>query len=222
MKDLLITIDGPAGAGKTTVSRAIARKLSYTYVDTGALYRGLAVVADRKDIDPEDDAALEQVCKNLDLSLVTEADDTRVFADGEEITGFLRTPEVSMMASAVSARPLVREWLLGIQRDLGAGGKAVFEGRDMGTVVFPGADVKFFLHADDDVRAGRRHLELAEKGISSSPEEVASDMKKRDQNDSSRAVAPLKPAEDAISVDCTDMTVDEVVEFMLEHIRAKM
>ncbi len=222
MNKLIITIDGPAGAGKTTVSRAVAKTLGYTYVDTGALYRGLAVVVGREGLDPADNQAISAVCDKLDLELITGSDETRVIADGEDITGFLRTPEISMLASAVSARPLVRQWLLGMQRDLGAKGGAVFEGRDMGTVVFPEADVKFFLDADSHTRAKRRHLELSEKGNAPSEDEVARDMKQRDQNDSSRALAPLKAAEDAISLDCTEMSIDQVVGAILEHIQIKI
>ncbi len=218
MEKIIVTIDGPAGAGKTTVSRAVAKELGYTYVDTGALYRGLAVVVNRKGVDPTDDKALAQICDALDLSLVPGEEDNQVLANGEDITAFLRTPEISMTASAVSARPLVREWLMGTQRELGAKGGAVFEGRDMGTVVFPEARAKFFLQADPTVRAHRRHLELMEKGIASTEEKVAQDMEKRDQNDSTRAIAPLKPAQDAILVDSTQINIPEVVDVILGRI----
>ncbi|MBI9076509.1 MAG: (d)CMP kinase [Desulfatibacillum sp.] len=219
MEKVIITIDGPAGAGKTTVSRAVAKELGYTYVDTGALYRGLAVVVRQQNVDPGDDEALAAICKDLDLSLVPGVEETKVIVNGEDITGQLRTPEISMTASAVSARPLVREWLLGIQRDLGAKGGAVFEGRDMGTVVFPQAQAKFFLVADPSVRAHRRHQELQEKGLAPTEEEVARDMEKRDRNDSTRAVAPLKPAVDAILVDSTQLNIGEVVGVILGRVR---
>ena len=222
MKKILITIDGPAGAGKTTVSKAVAQELGYTYVDTGALYRGLAVVVLQKGVDPNDDNALAAVCKNLALSLVPGEDKTHVIANGEDITDKLRTPEISMTASAVSARPLVREWLLDIQRDLGSNGGAVFEGRDMGTVVFPEADAKFFLHADPNIRAHRRSLELQEKGMAVPEEDVARDMEKRDENDASRSVAPLKPAEDAILVDSSQLNIEEVVWVILDWVKKKI
>ncbi|SHJ25514.1 cytidylate kinase [Desulfatibacillum alkenivorans DSM 16219] len=222
MKKILVTIDGPAGAGKTTVSRAVALELGYTFVDTGALYRGLAVVVNQKGVDPNDDAALAAVCKDLELSLIPEEDKTRVIANGEDITDKLRTPEISMTASAVSARPLVREWLLGIQRDFGEKGGAVFEGRDMGTVVFPNAEAKFFLHADPNIRARRRHRELLEKGMAVTEDDVAKDMEKRDKDDSSRAVAPLKPAEDAILVDSSQLNIEEAVWVILDWIKKKL
>lgn len=222
MKKIIITIDGPSGAGKTTVSRAVAKQLGYIYVDTGALYRGLAVMIQKQGIDPDDDAALARVCENLVLELVPGADETRVLANKEDITGFLRTPEISMLASAISARPLVRQWLLSIQQDLGARGQAVFEGRDMGTVVFPKAEAKFFLDADSAARATRRHLELAAKGPAPGMEEVARDMAKRDKDDSSRSLAPLKPAKDAIFVDSTQLNVNEVVDTILGHVRSKI
>ncbi|ACL02638.1 cytidylate kinase [Desulfatibacillum aliphaticivorans] len=222
MKKILVTIDGPAGAGKTTVSRAVALELGYTYVDTGALYRGLAVIVNQKGVDPNDDEALAAVCKELELSLIPEEDKTRVIANGEDITDKLRTPEISMTASAVSARPLVREWLLGIQREFGEKGGAVFEGRDMGTVVFPNAEAKFFLHADPNIRARRRHQELLEKGLAVTEEDVAKDMEKRDKDDSSRAVAPLKPAEDAILVDSSQLNIEEAVWVILDWVKKKL
>ena len=150
------------------------------------------------------------VCRELDLNLIPRPEQTRVIANGEDITRKLRTPEISMIASAVSARPLVREWLLGIQRELGDRAEAVFEGRDMGTVVFPQAQAKFFLHADPSIRAHRRHRELQEKGMAATEEDVAKDMEKRDANDSARAVAPLKPAEDAILVDSTQLNIERL------------
>ncbi|WP_028315880.1 (d)CMP kinase [Desulfatibacillum aliphaticivorans] len=222
MKKILVTIDGPAGAGKTTVSRAVALELGYTYVDTGALYRGLAVIVNQKGVDPNDDEALAAVCKELELSLIPEEDKTRVIANGEDITDKLRTPEISMTSSAVSARPLVREWLLGIQREFGEKGGAVFEGRDMGTVVFPNAEAKFFLHADPNIRARRRHQELLEKGLAVTEEDVAKDMEKRDKDDSSRAVAPLKPAEDAILVDSSQLNIEEAVWVILDWVKKKL
>src|SRR6056297_2625881 len=147
MKKLLVTIDGPAGAGKTTVSRRLAEALGYAYVDTGALYRGVAYAAGQQGIAPDDDKALAQLCAALTLEVRPTAAGSRLYADGVDISDFIRTPEMSMMASAVSARPVVREALLSIQRRLGAKKNAVFEGRDMGTVVFPDADIKFFLTA---------------------------------------------------------------------------
>lgn len=220
MTELLITIDGPAGAGKTTVSRNLAEALAYAYVDTGALYRGVAYEALRKGISPDDDAALENLCANIRLRVVRTVEGTRILSGDIDISDKIRTPEMSMMASAVSARPVVRQALLDLQRQLGAKKRAVFEGRDMGTVVFPDADIKFFLTADLNTRAKRRHKELLE---ASGPdlEAVAADMKKRDENDASREVAPLKPAADAVIIDSTHLSVDAVVAEMMAEVARK-
>ena len=217
MKKLLITIDGPAGAGKTTVSRALADRLGYRYIDTGALYRGIALAAKNRGVDPQDDKNLKLLCKDIDLNFVKQDKGLGLFLDGEDISDRIRTPEITMMASAVSARPVVREFLLGLQKDLGREKAAVFEGRDMGTVVFPEADLKFFLDASTRTRARRRYEEQKSKN-SQTLDEVEQDIQRRDHNDSTRDVAPLKPAEDAIVIDSTEMKVDDVVDFMVSHI----
>jgi cytidylate kinase len=216
---LLITIDGQAGAGKTTVSRRLARKLGYRYIDTGALYRGIALAAHKAGVGAEDDHALAELCRQMNLDFKFAGDDLRLMLDDEDVSHAIRTPEITMMASAVSARPVVRQYLLDIQRAFGAAKKAVFEGRDMGTVVFPDADIKFFLDADPGIRANRRYEELKTKtGAHPSQNEVAQDMARRDKNDSTRKTAPLKPARDAIRIDSTPLTVDQVVDRMLAHI----
>ena len=217
MKKLLITIDGPAGAGKTTVSRALADRLGYRYIDTGALYRGVALAVKTQGIDPQNDADLKQLCNGLELAFIIKDDGLRLISNGQDITNRIRTPEIAMLASAVSARPVVREYLLDLQRDMGGEKAAVFEGRDMGTVVFPAADVKFFLDASTRKRAERRFDEF--NSISSQTlDEVERDIEQRDQNDSTREVAPLKPARDAVIIDSTDMTVEQVVTLMASHI----
>jgi cytidylate kinase len=216
-KKLLITIDGPAGAGKTTVSRALADRLGYRYVDTGALYRGVALAVKTQGVDPQNEAALKQLCNRLKLALVKTDEGLRLISNGQDISDRIRTPEITMLASAVSARPRVREYLLDLQRDMGAEKAAVFEGRDMGTVVFPDADVKFFLDASTRKRAQRRFGELKSDSIQTL-DDVARDIEQRDQNDSTRPVAPLKPAPDAIIVDSTDLTVEQVVEVMLSYL----
>ena len=221
MTDLLITIDGPAGSGKTTVSRNLADKLGYAYVDTGSLYRGVAYEAKKQGIAADDDAALERLCARIQLRVVKTAAGTRLFSGDTDISDKLRTPEMSMMASAVSARKGVRQALLDIQRQLGAEKRAVFEGRDMGTVVFPEADIKFFLTADPNARAMRRYKELLEKS-GQSLEAVAADMKKRDENDAARDVAPLKPAADAVMLDSTDLPVEAVIAEMMNWISKKV
>ena len=222
MRKLLITIDGPAGAGKTTVSKALADRLEYNYIDTGALYRGVAFEARARGIALDDDAGLEGMCQSLDLRFIRDAAGVRLYSGIVDISGHIRSPEMSMMASAVSARPAVRRALLDVQRRLGAEKAAVFEGRDMGTVVFPEADVKFFLTADLSVRALRRHRELEEKQSPQKLLDVKKDMERRDQNDSSRKEAPLRPADDAIMVDSTSLSVDQIVERMLDCVKKKI
>jgi cytidylate kinase len=217
MKKLLITIDGPAGAGKTTVSRQLAERLGYTYIDTGALYRAVAYETHARGVDADDDAGLKQLCSGLEIAFVAGEGGVRLMSNRVDITGLIRTPEITMLASAVSARPVVREFLLDLQREMGQKKGVVFEGRDMGTVVFPGADVKFFLSASTDTRARRRYQELAPK-TSVTLAEVAEDMKRRDQNDSTRELAPLKPAADAILIDSSNLSIQEVVDLMVSHI----
>ena len=219
---MVITIDGPAGAGKTTVSKALAARLGYLYVDTGAMYRGVAVLArDSGWNDPLDDKLLEKICSELDLRLTYENGKMWVLANGRDLTEEIRKPEISALASAVSARAVVRQRLVSIQRQLGETGGVVLEGRDMGTVVFPDADFKFFLDAGPDVRGHRRYLELRARGEDVAPEEVREQLLRRDRNDRGRELAPLKPAADAVIVDSSELGVDEVVQLMLDHIQPK-
>jgi cytidylate kinase len=219
---LLIVIDGPAGAGKTTVSKLLAHKLGYRYIDTGALYRGIALAALRSGIDAGDDEALDGLCSSIRLDFKHTDGDLRLFLNQEDISDDIRTPQISMLASAISARPVVRSFLLRIQRALGAKKHAVFEGRDMGTVVFPDADIKFFLDADPSTRARRRYEELVQKkGADISLESVEQDMFARDRNDSTRRLAPLKPAADAIRIDSSSRSADQVVQVMLQIIKKK-
>ncbi len=220
LKPLLITIDGPAGAGKTTVSRQLAMRLGYTYLDTGALYRSVAYEVLKQGIDPGDDDELESLCNLLDIRIEYNEGELSLFSGKTGITHKIRTPEISMMASTVSASPVVRRYLMDIQRSIGLGKKVVAEGRDMGTVVFPDADIKFYLDASVSERARRRFNELgAEKG--QSMEKVTADMKKRDTNDTTRKHAPLKPAQDAVMIDSTGMNAEAVVSVMMDHIYGK-
>ena len=217
---MLITIDGPAGAGKTTVSRILAQRLGFRYVDTGALYRGVALAALEATIDLDDDGDLEKMLQNLVIRFVVQEGITRLMLNERDITDKIRTPEVSMAASTVSARPIVRQHLLTMQHALGNEKQAVFEGRDMGTVVFPNADLKFYLDASVEVRAIRRFNEF--KGQNrQNINQVEADIRRRDKNDSTRTVAPLRAAEDAIVIDASDLSVEKVVEEMLKHVHRK-
>lgn len=214
MKKLLITIDGPAGAGKTTVSRSLAARLGYKYVDTGALYRAIAFEALSRNIRLDDEKSLEDIFPELDIRLTTEANGSpKLFNSDMDITHLVRSPEVSMAASKISALPKVRQFLLDLQKNLGKEKEAVFEGRDMGTVVFPDADLKFFLDADIEARAMRRFGDL---GGNHPIDEIKEDIRKRDENDRNRDIAPLRQADDAILVDSTNISISEVVDFMAD------
>ncbi len=210
---LLITIDGPAGAGKTTVSKMLAQKLGYGYLDTGALYRGVAYEALTAGITAEDERGLAGLCENLRLEFKA----GRLISRGVDINDRIRSPEITMLASAVSARPMVRQALLDLQRTLGKRKAMVAEGRDMGTVVFPDADLKFFLDAAARQRARRRYEQY--RGQSGqSLEQIERDIRRRDANDSSRDIAPLRPAADAVIIDSTSMDARQVVEKMISYI----
>jgi len=218
---LIITIDGPAGAGKTTVSKKLAEVLDYQYIDTGALYRAVALAAQKKgpaSLGSNDDQVLAELCRNLQLEFKSGPKGLVLFCDGIDITDKIRTPEISMLASTISARPVVRKALLGLQRKMGEKKQAVFEGRDMGTVIFPDADLKFFLEASCAVRALRRFKELGDT-CTQTLKEVEEDILQRDNQDSTRGAAPLKPAKDAIKIDSTVLSADQVVEKMLFSIK---
>lgn len=218
-RGLIVAIDGPAGAGKSTVSRLLAQRVGYRYINTGALYRAIGLLALERGIDPNDGERLAAVCEAADVSL----SDDRILLDDRDITEDIDRPEVSQWASKVSAQPRVRAALLGLQRRLGAAGAAVLEGRDIGTVVFPHADLKIFLDASVEERGRRRHTELSAKGhVGASLEQTIRDVEERDRRDSGRAHAPLRPADDAIRLDTTHLSRAEVVERLaaLVHARA--
>jgi cytidylate kinase len=215
----IITIDGPAGAGKSTVSKLLARRLNYFYLDTGAMYRAVALRAQREGVDPNDEGALEKLCQRLEISFQEDREGQRVICQGEDVTERIRDPEIGWLASTVSMKRPVREALVRMQRKIGSRRKIIAEGRDTGTVVFPRAKYKFFLSADPQERARRRCRELAARGLAANLKEIEREMKERDEQDSSRQLAPLRPAADARAINSTGLTPEEVVERMLEIIR---
>jgi cytidylate kinase len=215
----VVTIDGPAGAGKSTVSKALARRLSYLYLDTGALYRAFAYKVIQEGILPDDEKALAALCSRTELHLDNIDGSLNVFIDGVNVTKMIRSEEVGLVASKVSAVSAVRGRLLTIQRNAGERGGIVAEGRDMGTVVFPMADYKFYLDAGVEERVRRRYSELILQGVSVDYKTVAGDLLVRDRQDQERKIAPLKASEDATVVDSTRMSVSEVVEKMISIIK---
>jgi cytidylate kinase len=217
MKDLVITIDGPDGAGKSTAARALARRLGYRLVDTGAMYRALAWSVARAGLPAEDTPALRRHLQAVDVRLEGEG----VFVDGREVSAEIRTPEISDLTSRLTRLAPVRERATPLQRAMAAAGGVVLEGRDTGTVVCPDADVKFYLDASGATRARRRHAELAARGVAVDLEAVRAEIALRDRQDTTRALAPLRRAPDAIAVDTTDLEVDEVVERMLRAIESQ-
>ena len=215
----VVAIDGPAGSGKTTVARLVAGMLGYSLVDTGALYRCVALAARLQGVEVEDGERLGQVAASLRVQFQELEGAQGVFLNGEEVTGAIRDPEVSQDASRVSAHPQVRKALLGVQRELGREGGVVLEGRDIGTVVFPDAEVKVFLAASVDVRARRRFDELDAKRIDVTLEETREDMISRDGRDESRDHAPMKPAEDAEIVATENLSAQQVAELVVDRVR---
>jgi CMP/dCMP kinase len=220
-KKYVVTVDGPAGSGKSTVGRLLAQKLSYVYLDTGALYRAMALKIRTARLSPDNREKIADLCGSTAIALRERNGATRIVLDGEDVTELIRTPEISMLASTISALPEVRGALLSVQRDSALDGGVVAEGRDMGTVVFPGADVKFFLTASAGERSRRRWLELRDRGHEVTLEEVLRDVVQRDRQDSEREIAPLRPSDDGVLVDSTGKTIDEVVEEMLGAVRRK-
>ncbi len=215
---LVITIDGPAGAGKSTTAYALASRLGYVYFDTGALYRAMAWVVQRAGVECSDAVAMEALLAAVTMRVALDDGVTRIFIDDEDVTSHLRSPAMSRLASAVAALPAVRKRLLPIQRRCRRVGGMVAEGRDMGTSVFPDADVKFFLQADLDTRTTRRYHETVRDGYSEQQRDIRRQLQERDTNDQSRETAPLKPADDAVVIDSSSLTVDQVVENMMEWI----
>jgi len=224
VRPFIVAIDGPAGAGKSTVSKLVARRLGFALVDTGAIYRCVALMAQREGIASDDDTRLGELLGRIHIHFQVVGEENRVFLDGKDVSAEIRTPEISMWASQVSSRPVVRAGLLALQRRLALEAEkgAILEGRDIGTVVFPDADAKFFLEASPEVRARRRYEELFQKGVDSSLDEVLADQMKRDRDDSARAVAPLKAAEDAVRMDSSSIPLSEVVQRLESEILRRL
>ena len=220
-KKLVITIDGPAGAGKSTVSKILAKKLDYIYLDTGALYRALAYKMLKFKISLDDISALADLCSNTTVALKNIEGQMKVYVDGEDVEKKIRTEEVGLAASKISTFAVVRQRLLDLQREAGAQGGIIAEGRDMGSVVFPQADYKFYLDANLEERIKRRYKELVEKGTSVEYKAIQKDMYARDKQDSQREIAPLKAPDDAIIINSDNLSAEEVVDKIIFHISVK-
>ena len=216
-----IAIDGPSGAGKSTVAKALSKKLGIVYVDTGALYRTVGYFVRQKNADPKDADEVGALLPEIRIEIRYEDGAQHVYLNGEDLGDKIRTPEMSMYASAVSAIPAVRAFLLDTQRDIARKNNVVMDGRDIGTVILPDADVKIFMFASNEARANRRYKELIAKGEDVKYEDVLCEMIERDNNDRSRDVAPAVPAEDAVMMDNSDMSVDENVDAVIALIRSK-
>lgn len=222
MRKPIITIDGPSGVGKSTVSRVLADRLGYSYLNTGAMYRTVALKVFRSNIDPEDEHELRILLSKLNLSFEENGGGFRIFLDGKDVSHEIKTPEISMLASYISLKPFVREILSDIQRRIGERGNIILEGRDIGTIVFPDADIKFYLDASPEIRASRRYREMVQMGRHIDWQEVFEDLIRRDASDTKRDISPLEPAEDAIIIESGHMTIEEVIDRMLSVINKRI
>lgn len=222
LKMISIAIDGPAGAGKSTLSRKVAAEIGFRYVDTGAIYRTVAVKILRSGLTADNADKIEQMLKNTVVDIEYDDNMQIMMLDGEDVTDLIRTEDVSMMASKSSALPCVRAFLLEMQREMAKKFNVVMDGRDIGTVVLPNANIKIFLTASPESRAKRRYEELVQKGVQTNYEDVYQDMLKRDHNDSNRAIAPLKPAGDAIILDTSGNTFEQSLELLVKTVKERM
>ena len=216
-----IAIDGPAGAGKSTIARRVAKELSFIYVDTGAMYRAMALYLLRKEVNKDDTEQIGNICQDAEISIEYKNGEQIVLLNGENVNSYLRTEEVGNMASVSSAVPRVREKLLSLQRKLAKDMSVVMDGRDIGTTILPDADVKIYLTASSLTRAKRRYLELQEKGTVCNLDDIQKDIEERDQRDMSREISPLRQAEDAVLVDSSNLTIQQVVDRILQIFRSK-
>lgn len=222
-KHFSIAIDGPGGAGKSTLAKAVAKKLNILHVDTGAIYRTIGYAAFSRGLDAKDESQIAPLLKEIQIDMAfDENSGQKMLLDGKDVSTEIRLPEISMYASNVSALPCVRAYLLEMQRDIARKRSVIMDGRDIGTVVLPDADVKIFLSASPEVRARRRWLELQEKGTPDTYEAVLADLIARDERDSNRAIAPLRPADDAVLLDTSGMTLQESIDAILKLIRKKV
>jgi cytidylate kinase len=219
---LTIAIDGPSGAGKSTVAKSLAKELGYTYIDTGAMYRSVALRVKERGISLEEELAINQLASSLHITFIADGGKAYVLCDGEDITEAIRTHEISHLASAISKQKGLREVLVQMQREMGKGGGVILEGRDIGTVVFPDAEVKFYIDAESEERTRRRYDEMVEKGVVVDFKETREELMRRDHSDMNRAHSPLKKAADAILIDSTHCSVKEVVEEMIRIIKEKI
>lgn len=216
-----VAIDGPSGAGKSTVARAAAAKLGYVYVDTGAMYRAIGLAVCRRGISGDDIAGIVATLPTVELAIRYQDGEQHILLCGEDVSDAIRTPEIAKYASQVSAVPEVRAFLLETQRNMAKNGNILMDGRDIGTVILPDAPVKIFLTASDEARAQRRYLELCEKGQQVTFDQVLHDIRQRDLQDSTRAVAPLKQADDAVLLDTSDISLEQSIEAVLRIIRER-
>lgn len=221
-RGLVIAVDGPSGAGKSTISKALSQRLGYLEIDTGAMYRAMAWLARESGLDLENEEAVLDFCLQAEVELVLDNGTTRVLANGSDVTTVIRTPDISMLTSSISALKPVRDAMLSLQRKMGAKGGVVLDGRDIGTVVFPDAELKFFLSASAEERGRRRFLELQGKGVQATLEETIKDVMQRDKQDMEREIAPLRQADDAILIDSTGRSIEQVVASMEQFYMLKL